>query len=72
MNDNVILLPQVCASFLPNAHRFVRGGMNMEIRHTHPEYETEEQRQAALKDMRQACLCAISALKNNTDGTRGA
>lgn len=72
MNGNVILLPQVGASFLPDAHKFVRGGINMEIQHTHPEYETEEQRQSALKDVRQACLCAISALKNGADRTRSA
>ena len=44
----------------------------MEIRHTHPEYESEEQRQAAWKDALQSCLRAISALKNNTDRTHGA
>jgi len=65
MNDRAILFQEKSVSFLSNAHKFVQGGMNMEIKHTHPKYETPKQREAALKEMKQAAISAISALKGN-------
>lgn len=63
MNDKAIFLSDTPASFFSGTHSFVHGGMNMEIKHTHPKYESDKQREAALKDTRRACINAISALK---------
>ena len=65
MNDRLVSFPDTQASFPFDAHRFMRGGMNMEIKHTHPEYESPKQREAALKDAKKAAISAISALKGN-------
>jgi len=51
-------------SFSSAVHRVASGGMNMEIKHTHPEYETPQQREEALRDAKQACISLISALVN--------
>ena len=65
MNDSLVSFPNMQASFPFDTHRLVRGGMNMEIKHTHPEYESAKQREDALKDAKQAAIGAISALKGN-------
>ena len=65
MNDGAILHHENHVSFFSDAHRFVRGGMGMEIKHTHPEYETSKQREAAIKDAKKAAISAIAALKGN-------
>ena len=57
MNDPMIipfpLLPDACS---PSCnHSFVKGGMAMTVKHTHPEI-TDEERLDRLKDIKKLCL----------------
>ena len=54
--------PAAQESFVSGRHRFASGGMSMEIKHTHPEYKTSQQREQAFRDAKQLYLKAISAL----------
>jgi len=65
MNDSLITFFDAKESFLSGAHKIVRGGIRMNVTHTHPEYEDSKQREEALKDIKRACLNAISALKGD-------
>ena len=51
-------------TFPPAAsHRMSRGGMFMDIKHTHPEYATPEDRQQALLDTKRLCTTALRSAK---------
>lgn len=41
------------------AHRYGRGGLPMDITHTHPAYPNEQERDAALKDAWMTCCAAL-------------
>lgn len=45
------------------AHRLWRGGMNMEVKHTHPQYEDPQARQQQMKDAYAACMAKLRALR---------
>ena len=65
MTDHNMFSTKMNETLFSAAHTFVRGGMKMEIKHTHPEYETRKQREEALKGAKQACINAVVALKGN-------
>ncbi len=46
-----------------SGHSLNRGGSAMEIKHTHPQYITDDQRMEKLKDTRAVCLAAIGRLR---------
>ena len=51
-------------TFPPAAsHRMSRGGMFMDIKHTHPEYATPEDRQQALLDTKRLCTTVLLTRK---------
>ena len=45
------------------AHRMSRGGMFMDIKHTHPEYATPEDRRQALLDTKRLCTAVLLVRK---------
>ena len=45
------------------AHRLWQGGMNMEVKHTHPQYEDRQARQQQMKDAYAACMAKLRALR---------
>ena len=45
------------------AHRLWRGGMNMEVKHTHPQYEDPQARQQQMSDAYSACMAKLRALR---------
>ena len=45
-------------------HTLNRGGMHMEVKHTHPNYESQETRLEQLKDTQKSCLALIRMLRN--------
>lgn len=53
------------ATLFPDAHTIVRGGIKMEIKHTHPVYEDSKQREEAIEGAKKACISAVAALKGN-------
>ena len=51
-------------TFPPAAsHKMSRGGIAMEIKHTHPEYATLEERQQALLSTKKLCTAVLLAQK---------
>ena len=50
-----------------SGHSLNRGGSAMEIKHTHPQYTTEEQRMDKLQETRNLCLAAIGRLRAKPD-----
>ena len=40
-----------------------RRGMNMEVKHTHPQYEDPQARQQQMKDAYAACMAKLRALR---------
>lgn len=45
-------------------HTFNQGGMHMKVKHTHPNYESQETRLEQLKDTQKSCLALIRMLRN--------
>lgn len=51
-------------TFPPAAsHKMIRGGILMKVKHTHPDYDTPEQRQQALLDAKRLCAAALQSRK---------
>lgn len=51
-------------TFPPAAfHRISQGGIAMEIKHTHPEYTTLEERRQALLDTKRLCAAVLLTQK---------
>ena len=65
MTERTVLGVKTNATLFPAAHTIVRGGMKMEIKHTHPVYEDSKQREEAIKGTKKACINAVAALKGN-------
>lgn len=57
MKKNLITFPAT------PAHTMDRGGTDMEIKHTHPTYESAEARQEKLRDTQRVCTAIIAALR---------
>jgi len=56
----------------PTPHRLDAGGVGaMEIKHIHPEYATEEERQDRLASMQQTCMALIRAQRQKEALRRG-
>ena len=47
-------------------HSLERGGSAMEVKHTHPKYDTDSQRLDRLKETRAVCLAAIAQLRGKS------
>lgn len=45
------------------AHRISQGGIVMNVKHTHPEYATPEDRRQALLDIKKLCAAVLLAQK---------
>lgn len=41
-------------------HSLSPGGMDMKIKHTHPQYQSDKERLDRLKEMRRLCISALS------------
>ena len=65
MTDRTVFGINTNATLFPTAHTIVRGGIKMEIKHTHPVYEDSKQREEAIKGAKKACINAVAALKGN-------
>ena len=65
MTERTVFGVNTNATLFPDAHTIVRGGVKMEIKHTHPTYEDSKQREEALKGAKKACMNAVAALKGN-------
>ena len=63
MSQDRIPFPASPACSLSSAHRLGRGGMNMEVKHTHPQYEDPQARQQQMKDAYVACMAKLRALR---------
>lgn len=50
-----------------SGHSLNRGGSAMEIKHTHPQYTSEDQRTDKLQETRAVCLAAIGRLRAKPD-----
>lgn len=51
-------------SSFPRAHKVEGGGIPMTVKHTHPQYETAEKRQEALRDTRRVCAELLRSLRS--------
>ena len=63
MSQDRIPFPESPACSPPSTHRLLRGGMNMEVKHTHPQYEDPQARQQQMKDAYAACMTKLRALR---------
>lgn len=45
-------------------HTLSQGGMLMKVKHTHPNYESQETRLEQLKDTQKSCMALIRMLRN--------
>ena len=61
MSQDHIPFPASCST--SPAHRLWRGGMNMEVKHTHPQYEDPQARQQQMKDAYTACMAKLRSLR---------
>lgn len=64
MSSNRILFPVSPSCSCPSAHRLLQGGMNMEVKHTHPQYDDPQTRQQQMKDAYAACMAKLRALRS--------
>lgn len=46
-------------------HRMLQGGIAMKVKHTHPTYDTPEQRQQAILDIKKICTAALRSAKES-------
>ena len=49
------------------AHRMIQGGITMKVKHTHPAYDTPEQRRQAILDAKKICAAALRSPKETSD-----
>lgn len=62
--NNVISFTGNGACSFPSAHKVEGGGIPMTVKHIHPQYETAEKRQEAIRDTRRACAELLRALRS--------
>lgn len=65
MSSKIIAFPTV------PSHTMLRGGPDMEFKHTHPTYEDACKREEKLRDTQRVCLAAIAMLRTK-EAQRGA
>ena len=53
------------ASSHPSSHKVEGGGIPMTVKHTHPQYETAEKQQEAIRDARRVCAELLRTLRNH-------
>ena len=63
MSQDRIPFPTSSSCSTSPTHRLWRGGMNMEVKHTHPQYEDPQARQQQMKDAYAACMAKLRALR---------
>lgn len=63
MKDNMIVFPDSVVSFRNENHSVLQEGMAMKVKHTHPKYTNEEERQNKLRELKRICLLQVSAQK---------
>ena len=63
MSQDRIPFPESPACSPSSTHRLWRGGMNMEVKHTHPQYEDPQARQQQMEDAYAACMAKLRALR---------
>lgn len=61
--NKVISFTGNAVSSSPSAHKVEGGGIPMTVKHTHPQYETAEKRQEAIRDTRRVCAVLLRALQ---------
>lgn len=63
MSQDRIPFPTSSSCSTSPTHMLWRGGMNMEVKHTHPQYEDSQARQQQMKDAYAACMAKLRALR---------
>lgn len=63
MSQDRIPFPASQACSPSPVHRLRQGGMNMEVKHTYPQYEDPQARQQQMKDVYAACMAKLRALR---------
>lgn len=56
-NARPIYFPQVSSP--RRLHSLSPGGMDMKVKHTHPQYQSDKERLDRLKEMRRLCISAL-------------
>ncbi len=56
--NNVVSFPEAACSVLLG-HRLSPGGLPMEIKHVHPEYQTVQERLDRLQELKKACMAKL-------------
>lgn len=64
MAQTTVLFPAHLEFTGMDMHTFNQGGMHMKVKHTHPNYESQETRLEQLKDTQKSCLALIRMLRN--------
>ena len=67
MEKKILAFHAPAECVIPFGHTFRCGGMAMEIKNTHPEYENCEDRMERLKDMRRNCMELLRKLRATED-----
>ncbi len=62
--NKVICFTGNAVSSSPSAHKVEGGGIPMTVKHTHPQYETAEKRQDAIRDTRRVCAELLRSLRS--------
>ena len=63
MERKITAFPAQPEFMSPGGHTFGHGGMSMEIKHTHPEYESRTARMEQLKDTQKKCMALLRMLR---------
>lgn len=66
MGDQVISFPRALSA--NGIHSFVPGGIAMEVKHTHPEYKSDAERQVRLKELKKLCTMKLCAEARDDEG----
>lgn len=62
--NKIICFTGNAVSSSPSSHKVEGGGIPMTVKHTHPQYETAEKRQEAIRDTRRVCAELLRSLRN--------
>ena len=62
--NKVICFTGSGASSHPSSHKVEGGGIPMTVKHTHPQYETAEKQQEAIRDARRVCAELLRSLRS--------
>ena len=64
MKNKIIPFPTGPEYFPDSGHKLSRGGKYMQVKHQHPTYSSEKEREERLKELKKICAYKLHGMKS--------